>query len=162
MSRVILLTQGMQTVVDDEDYEVLSQYKWRARKGRNDHTWYVVRTDYSNGKHDIQMHRQIMNDPYGCHVDHEDGNGLNNCRSNLRVATPSQNQCNRPHHKGSYKGVSFDRGSGMWRARIMIERKMHFLGRFTTAEEAAAAYDDAAVELHGEFATTNQGLGLLC
>jgi len=90
-------------------------------------------------------------------VDHTDGNGLNNCRANLRSATQSQNGMNRRKqgNKSGYKGVSRATNSNRWQARIRVNRKATHIGTFDTRIEAARAYDEAALVLHGEFARLN-------
>lgn len=90
-------------------------------------------------------------------VDHRDHEGLNNTRTNLRLATRSQNSCNNKKTRGrssKYKGVSRDK-RGYWRAKIHFKGKHIFLGYFDNEIDAARAYDKAAKELHGEFAVLN-------
>lgn len=97
------------------------------------------------------MHNLIMGQ---LGVDHRDHNGLNNKRSNLRVATNGQNQANR-RTSAQYRGIFKDR-SGKWVARIRQPvGKREYLGYFSDPEEAARAYDRAAVRIHGEFALLN-------
>lgn len=87
-------------------------------------------------------------------IDHIDGNSLNNRIENLRAATQSQNLCNRGKPKSNtsgYKGVYFDKTKNKWRAEIQKHGEVHRLGYFNAAEEAGAAYNTAAKELHGEF-----------
>lgn len=152
----IPLTQGKAAIVDDEDFEWLSQWKWSARKDRS--IWYAVRWQKGrmNGKRILLlMHREILHPPIGMETDHKDGNGLNNQRSNLRTATNSQNQQNAKHRKGlsTFKGVSWH--VGKWQSQIRVEGKRLHLGRFSSETEAAFAYDQAAKRYFGEFARTN-------
>lgn len=108
------------------------------------------------------MHREIIggNSP---HIDHINGDGLDNRDENLRPCTVSQNLANSRNHKktkkgGKYKGVTFCievTGKRPWRARIGFQNTVVYIGRFSTAKEAARAYDLKAVELFGEFAHTN-------
>src|SRR5688500_12272183 len=119
MPKEISLTRGQVAIVDNADFGWLSQWKWYATKHRN--TYYADRNGYiSHTKHDtIRMHRLILDAPTGIHVDHIDGNGLNNQRSNLRLCTNQQNLANRPPLPGKssqYKGVSFYRRDQIWRA----------------------------------------------
>ena len=111
------------------------------------------------------MHRLILGCGPGEEVDHRNGNGLDNRRGNLRPATHALNQANvrRVRAKSGFKGVSrWVRPSPRpWRAHITVKGRMKFLGAFATPEEAARAYDAAARELFGEFACTNEDLGLL-
>jgi hypothetical protein len=158
--REIQLTQGQFAQVDDEDYELVSQYLWKADAHHGN--WYVRRTDYSTGhKVTVQLHTFLTGWPQ---VDHKDGNGLNNQKNNLREATTPENARNRhgrSNSKSGFKGVSWDKQSVRWRAGIRLNGKQHDLGRFDDAEEAARAYDAVAVEYHGEFAKTNKMMGLL-
>ncbi len=154
--RHIGLTGGRFAVVDVADYEQLSKYRWSWLKthGANG---YARRCE---GNKTILMHRQILKAPKGMMVDHIDGNGLNNRRSNLRLCTPQQNQCNRcvsraRQKQGLFKGVHHRTDSGKPCARITHRGKTLCLGVFDTDVEAAKAYDRKAIELHGEFAYLN-------
>ena len=157
MSNLIPLTQGKFALVDDEDFDWLNQYKWHTSK--DSHTFYAVRQCRSQkGKRTtIRMHREILRPPVGREIDHKDGNGLNNLRCNLRVATKAQNQQNRRTQKGTsrFKGVSWHRAAAKWQARIMREGKWFYLGVFLSEIEAAQTYDKAAKNLFGEFARSN-------
>ena len=91
-------------------------------------------------------------------VDHIDGNGLNNQRSNLRQCSHQQNLHNqdiRIDTSTGYKGVHFNKESGKYRAQIAVNHKRHFLGSFADPAEAALAYDNAARKHHGEFCRVN-------
>ncbi len=154
----IRLSNGMVALVDGEDADALRGYKWAASKRR--HRCYAVRSWVENGKdRSVTMHRQIMQPPTGLQVDHINGDGLDNRRCNLRLSTASQNQMNRDFSRGisRFKGVWHKAGrrSRPWAAYIAKDGKRYFLGAFSTEEEAAMAYDDAARRLFGEFARTN-------
>lgn len=152
--RLIPLTQGKFATVDVDDYDRFSQCKWCASKSHNNR-FYAVR--YKNNK-TIMMHRQIMNAPAGLVVDHIDGNGLNNRKSNLRICTQAQNFLNsRPRRNcGSrYKGVSLYKREKMWRVKIFHNSRTINIGQFDDEIEAALAYDRKAAELFGEFAYLN-------
>jgi len=160
MTKQIPLTQNQVALVDDSDYERLSQFKWYAWKPGNRRTFYAVRgIALPNGKRGVSyMHREIVNAPSGEAVDHRDGNGINNQRSNLRIATQRQNSYNQSGRKTStsrFKGVSGYRSRPQWRARIMVNGKEHHLGHFNTEFDAACAYDMAARAHFGEYARLN-------
>ena len=154
--KTIELTQGYVALIDDEDFERVSQHKWFASVRKQ--TVYAHRSIPSGkGKQGVQtLHRFVLGLPAGHNpeVDHEDRNGLNCQRYNLRVATGQQNSYNR-FPKGKYKGVSLDKRTEKWRARIHVGRKEMHLGYFPSQELAAAAYDTAALKYYKEFALTN-------
>jgi len=139
-------------IVDREDYEELSKYKWGVRRcGRH---VYAIR--YDNRKV-ILMHRAIMHPPDNMLVDHFDGNGLNNRRSNLRICTPAQNTYNsRPRGGASkFKGVDFVKRTGKYRAAVGHKGKKCIAGEFRDEVEAARARDKLARQLQGEYAWIN-------
>ena len=164
MTKQIPLTQGKFAIVDDEDYERITRWKWCAGKGGD--TFYATRCP---GKRNttIAMHRLIIGASGRQQIDHVNGNGLDNRRCNLRLATKSQNMMNRGPQKGNksgYKGVHFDLASGKWMAIIKFDGRNRNLGRFNTKEQAAQAYNKAAQEHFGTFAWLNkikstQGVG---
>ena len=147
----IPLKQGRFVIVDSADYEKLIKHNWTATIV----TVYAVRIE--KGK-TIYMHNEIMQPQAGLIIDHKDHNGLNNSRVNLRLATRSQNSCNRKKRAGcssKYIGVSMDKKTGKWQAAIMIEGTRIFLGNFDNEIAAAMAYDKAAILYHKEFASLN-------
>jgi len=110
-----------------------------------------------NGKR-VKMHRYLMNFPRGLVIDHIDGNGLNNCKANLRLCTQAENARNVPARPGTtskYKGVHKIKESNTWRAAISVNHKRKHLGVFDDEIEAAKAYDSVARKYHGEFAYLN-------
>jgi len=156
--REIPLTRGYVTLVDDDDYEWLSQWKWYAANDRTN--VYVQRAErLDNGKQrTIRMHRLILGVGKGIVVDHIDRDGLNNQRSNLRIATPQQNTWNRRKFRSNtsgFRGVAWDSSNQKWKAKININGKPTHLGLFDTPEEAAWMYDHAARIHYGEFASLN-------
>jgi hypothetical protein len=159
--RKIKLTQGKYAMVSPEDFEEINSHKWRVINNHND-TFYAIRRRYDNGrrKHVI-MHREIMHPQDGFVVDHEDGNGLNNTRDNLRIVTAAQNSYNRRKYikkcSSKYKGVSRRRRDNRWIAIIMYRGISINLGFFDDEIDAAKAYDDAAKELYGQYAKLNFG-----
>jgi hypothetical protein len=156
----IPLTKGKVVIIDIYDLERVCRHNWYA-DNRNRRRWYAVaawRRD-DGTRTTMQLHRFLVEPPPHMEVDHIDGDGLHNCRSNLRLATRSQNSRNskRPSNNTSgRKGVHWDRVNHKWRAQIGVgNHKTKALGRFYTKEEAAQAYDKAAIRLHGEFARIN-------
>ncbi len=150
----IPLTNGGVAVVDDADYEALAQFRWQRSAQGYAHRYRRQRPAKGVS---ILMHRVVLDAPSDRDVDHINHDGLDNRRGNLRLCTPSQNLANRARQKNNtvsiYKGVSFDVRwpKKPWYARCC--RK--WLGRFLTQEEAAQAYNDAAVRQYGEFAYLN-------
>lgn len=159
--RRIKLTRGLFAIVDPEDYPRLARYKWYATSARNrGGKVYAERSVwYGKGnrkKRNVLMHRQILGEPKGMMVDHRNGNGCDNRKANLRIATAQQNVWNtRAHGKSRYKGVWQIKGTQKWCARIKVNGKVRNLGRFSDEAEAAKAYDRAAREVCGEFAVLN-------
>ena len=157
MTKRIPLTRGKYAIVDDKDYEWLGQWRWYC--DQDERMGYAVRGATVNGKRTtLQMHRVILNLKKGEITDHINGNGLDNRRCNLRKCTPSQNMWNRRKPKNNtsgYIGVDWHKRDKKWQARICRDRKQKHLGCFDDIEEAARAYDRAALELHGEFALLN-------
>ena len=154
----IRLTQRMVALVDDADFEQLSKHKWCAVRARG--RWYAVRSiPMEKGKQTtIRMHRFIMNAPRDQQVDHLDGNGLNNQRSNLRICTSAQNNRNRRKMVGTspvFKGVYWNKENQRWHAQITQNGHRHHLGYFDNEIDAAYAYDAAARKHFGEFACIN-------
>lgn len=150
----IQLSKGKSTIVDDDDYEVLNQYKWYCSHG------YAVRDKIINkSRTSYRMHRVIMNCPENMQVDHINGNPLDNRKINLRICTKNQNNKNLKKpltNKTGYKGVSYCKSRKKYCSYISINNKTKPLGRFDTAVEAAKAYNKAASEYYGEFANLNK------
>src|SRR5665647_1111605 len=136
--KTIKLTQGQVAIVDDEDFEELNKYRWCASEGKR--TFYAVRTPRES-KLNARMHRVICSVPKGMQVDHIDGNGLNNCKSNLRIVTSRQNNQNRHIKKSSiYPGVSWYNRDKKWRSEIGINGKAKHIGYFEIEADAYDAY----------------------
>lgn len=155
----ISLTQGKVAMVDDCDFEWLSNWKWNLLK--SPYTYYAVRGEYNDvlkKQKTIRMHRVILNAPKGIDVDHRNHNGLNNQRYNIRICTKSQNMANQRYQEGNsseYKGVCWHNRGNKWVAYIGHDGKRIHLGSFVDEIDAAKAYDIEAKKLFGEFAYTN-------
>jgi hypothetical protein len=157
--RRIYLGEGEWTILDQQDYYKLSKFKWYLKGSFG--KFYVAR----NYKYDsrqtktVSMHREIMKAPEGLLVDHRNGDGLDNRRANLRLATQSENAYNRRKNgtktTSPFRGVFFRKRRGRWIATIHCHRKMIWLGTFDSEIAAAKAYDGAAKKYHGEFARLN-------
>lgn len=140
----------LDVMVDDQDYEWLNQYYWQANKQL------CVNTKINGVR--VLIHRLILNPDKNIEIDHIDGNRLNNQRSNLRLATSSQNKCNRGPRKdcvSGYKGVSWHKQNKKWTARIMGDGKYRYLGLFLNIQDAVNAYNQAAIKYQKEFAFIN-------
>lgn len=153
------LTKGKVALVDVADLLILARYRWSAVMN-NDGRFYCQRGTYNGGRRGNEfMHRRIMEPPTGMVVDHINGDGLDNRRANLRVCTQGQNLANRrivaPNATG-FIGVS--RGSkNSWRVDANGVRADggSYIGSFPTALEAAKAYDEVVVRVHGRLVRTN-------
>lgn len=153
----IKLTKGRETVVDSDDAD-LATIKWYALTKKNARRVYACRDDKNTRQliHRVILER-ILGRPLEAkeQVDHRDGDGLNNRRENLRLATASENQRNQHRDRtntSGFKGACWDKSVNRWKATIKVNRKCIHLGRFDTPEEAHAAYCAAAIKYHGEFA----------
>lgn len=149
----LIQAKGATFIVDAADAELVNACKWHARRSSTNKRLYI------QGKYG-QLSRWLTNAPVGMHVDHRNGNTLDNRRSNLRVCTVAQNQWNRKRAPGvtRLKGVariSDPRAVSKWRATIQKNGVRRQIGMFRTALAAALAYDAAAVELFGEYASPN-------
>lgn len=153
MTESIPLTKGFVALVDDEDYErVTSAGRWRALPNSNNENRVYAVHDGARGK-TVRLHNFLTGWPL---TDHINGNSLDNRRVNLRPATKSQNGANRVigvNNASGFKGVHLDRNR--WRAVVRLDGRLVSLGYHPTAEDAARAYDAAALEHFGEFACVN-------
>jgi hypothetical protein len=158
----VFLTRGYVALVDDEDYGNVMRYRWyvlKARKCRR--TPYATRKGKRGETPIVSMHRHILGNRWP-EIDHINGNGLDNRRSNLRPCNRSQNLANsrdRDRKWSHYRGVTFCEESGRWHAQLQYRGKHRHLGTFLCEEDAAAAYDLAARRYFGDFAVTNDVLG---
>lgn len=160
-SIAVPLTFNQVALVDEEDLPLIHDYRWRAAKTSHCRFYYAVAEGTVRGgtaRKTIYMHRLILGARPGQFVDHINGNTLDNRRSNLRFATSAENAMNRGLNRTNrtgYKGVSFHRRDQVWEAWIRKNGKGRYLGRFSNPEDAARAYDMAALQMFGEFARLN-------
>jgi hypothetical protein len=165
MAKQIPLTQGKFAIVDDEDYEWLGQWKWYYNQKEKINCGYAARTEYFvkgdgiRASRKILMHRVINKTKGEFQTDHIDGNRLNNQKNNLRDCTQGENQRNRGSvikSSSRYKGVCYHIIKKKWVAYINNdEGKKVNLGSYNCENEAAKAYDKAAIKYHREFARLN-------
>ncbi len=151
----VQLTNGPVALVDDADLQIVRSMKWYAHYDHGTGKPYV-RSTTNRGA--VLLHRFLTNAPAGVPVDHKNGDGLDNRRSNLRLTDGSGNQANRatlPRNTSGFRGVTFNRRVGKWQATVRARGANYYLGLFQTAEEGARAYDAKARELFGEFARPN-------
>ena len=161
MMQKIPLSQGMFTIVDDEDYEWISQHKWTAAvTGQNIKRIYAVRREGWNNvrrrwSKTIWMHREILEPSDEMDADHINHDTLDNRRENLRLATRSQNLANSRRARGvtGFRGVTLTKDGS--KAPYKTQFRGKCIGTFFDKEEAARAYDAAAIETFGEFAKLN-------
>jgi hypothetical protein len=152
MAKIIQLSQGYSAIIDDEDFERVIQHKWHTRKMSFEHIYASTRIN----KKQIFLHRFILEMVDAkIKIDHINGNGLDNQRHNLRLATHAQNMANRKSKK-KYKGVRIDthRKTIKYRVELQHEGKS-YRQSFKTEIEAAKAYNEMALKYHGEFANLN-------
>ena len=148
---------GRVAFIDDEDHALISAYRWhveerRCPNGRVAGPYASTKVRQDGREVRIGMHALITGFPM---TDHRDGNGLNNQRSNLRPASKAQNNYNQRPQAGTssaYKGVSWHKRDSKWQAEIKVGGMRRFLGYFTSEEEAANAYANAAMEIQGDYA----------
>lgn len=156
--KTIPLTQGKQAIIDDEDFDLVTQYNWYAHKTHGGN-WYA-RTG-CRSRDSMMMHHLLC----GRGADHRNSNGLDNRRDNLRPATSAQNAQNRKPREGRYKGVTRATvgkqnrpgyvSPNPWKAHLLSNGRSLHLGYFRTPQGAARAYDRAALEHNREFARLN-------
>jgi hypothetical protein len=159
MPSVILLTRGLSTIVDDEDYPSLSLHRWLAHDGGSQKFYAARGKNVGNDKIlTIRMHRVLLQAKPGEIVDHINGDTLDNRRANLRIVDRQGNKVNSARRKDSrqpYKGVRFEPHANKWAARICVMGRRMRLGLFATAEEAAIAFSEASLAHHGQLARLN-------
>lgn len=149
----IPLSRNMFALIDKSDGPAITKFRWYAHRGNK--TFYAARREYIAGQGKcVLMHRQLTH--FEHLVDHENNNGLDNRRSNLRRATNSQNCSNKDsNNKTGFRGVCQNRNGTRWSAIIKVMGITRFIASFDNPVEAAMAYDAAALESFGEFARLN-------
>lgn len=149
------LTQNKVALIDEEDFKRVFKFKWSAEKRKR--TWYAIRKIVVGGKVKTQYLHQFLC-PGNPLTDHEDGDGLNNQRWNLRPANRSQNGANSKKRLGcssKFKGVTWYARDQNWKSQISLGGKNQHLGYFDLEKDAAVAYDIAAKARFGKFAKLN-------
>lgn len=162
MSKEIPISGGRVAIVDDGDYALISRFKWSSKQCGN--TVYAHRGYTENGRKTmVVMHRFLMGAKSSIQVDHVNGNGLDNRRENLRFATLQQNQFNQtkiPGCSSKFKGVHWNKKFRKFQASIRVHGHRKSLGYFRNDASGAKAYDQAAIKFYGQFARTNEMMGL--
>ena len=142
-------------LIDNDDYDAINKYKWSITKPRN--TYYAVR---EFNKKSTLLHRFLLNvKKRNKHVDHINGNGLDNRKENLRICTCKENNRNSKLSKNNtsgYKGVSWAKNMNKWESYITADRKRYGLGYFKCKHDAAMAYNTAALKYHKDYASLNE------
>lgn len=152
MKKIPLQNNKGFALVDNEDFEELSQYKWFLK-------WsgYAVRRTFGRGGKHVLMHRQILQAEKGTVIDHINRNKLDNRKTNIRFCTVAQNGWNRgcaSHNTSGFKGVYRDarRNQHQWFIKLVVNKQPLYLGSFNTPEEAYSVYKKKITEIHGDFA----------
>jgi hypothetical protein len=153
--KLLPLTNGQFTKVDDDIYEQAKHYTWRVSE-----RGYVNRNEMKKGRvqKTIYLHKLVCPSPKGMKTDHHNGDKLDNQRSNLRVCTQRQNTQNKSRQSNAqsvYKGIYPHSENGTWIAQIKVKNKQVYLGSFPDEHTAGLAYDLWAKDLYGEFAKLN-------
>lgn len=148
--RLLDLQTGNKAIVDDADWPIVEQLT--VYEGTNGYAYYST---WENGRSVPRtLHSRLVDAPPGMHIDHINGDKLDNRRSNLRVVTPQQNQLNRKrpnrNNTSGARGVSRHSACDRWVAQITKNGKNHYLGLYERMEDAIAARKAAELELFGE------------
>jgi hypothetical protein len=157
MVKTLTTSSGVDFIVDDEDFEIVSKHKWKCDK-----TGYIRRNVWFDKKsrcEAITLHRYLLNAPEGMLVDHINGIITDNRKCNLRLASKSENRWNsKPpiNNKSGYKGVSLSNETGKWRAQITVNGKRVNLGHFDNKHDAARMYNFWARDIFGDYAWLNK------
>lgn len=159
----IKLTQNKICLVDDEDFEWISSHSWQYRSRYASRIIYLKKVDGKRKNTTITLHRLILEkhnlNPRNKEIDHINGNPLDNRKENLRIVTHLQNSYNQKiasNNTSGYKGVSYSKEKNKWTTQIRFNKKLHYLGDYSSLEKAARVYNEAARKYHGEFARLNE------
>lgn len=156
---ILITHNGEEIICDIYDLPIVAAHTWRLSRNPRGYAYGQSHIRQPDGRlKSVLLHRLILGFPRLI-IDHRNGNGLDNRRCNLRVASYSQNTLNskmRSNNHSGFRGVTWDKEQGKWRAQLIINRKRINLGRFPTKEMAALAYNNAAIIHHGEFARLNE------
>jgi hypothetical protein len=158
------LSQGLWALIDDCDLAWAARHKWTAQRGAR--TYYAIRSvGGRRGRRRLFLHEEIARHLWpaeqraGKRIDFVNRDGLDCRRANLRLASRAQDMANKAPYRNNttgYKGVSYMPRRNRYQAHIRVNGQARYLGYYHTAEEAAAAYDDAAERVQGEFAWLNR------
>jgi hypothetical protein len=159
--RTLQLTRGFNTLIDEADFDTVGRSKWYAHETK--YAFYAARRIMGLGSKTgvfTYLHRYLVDAPPKTDVDHKNGDCLDNRGNNLRVLDRTRNMQNsrRSCGKSRFKGVGAAWKEGNWTARIRVDGIVIHLGTHPSQENAAKAYDDAAVKYFGEFACTNKDI----
>lgn len=156
MAKIIPLTQGQVTIVDDEDFNTCNARKWCAQWHPNTKSFYAVRNKSGGVRGTVLLHRVIMAAQEGEITDHRNHDTLDNRRSNLRNASHSQNGANRKgvqvNNSSGYRGVTWNKEKNKWAAQLYVNKKRIFVGYFDNLQNAVMAVMSARIKYFGEFA----------
>lgn len=154
----IYVGDGLFAICDWSDWPTVRSHRWNLSTRTKSPFYAITNIRTETHRTTTTMHQMILPCPAGSMPDHINGNGLDNRRQNLRVATKQQNAFNQrlnSRNNSGFRGVCWDRQHGAWRATIRIKQKRIHLGRFAEKIDAARAYNVAAKEMIGEFAKIN-------
>ena len=153
MESVVMKINEYDVLIDNDDYEKVNSIKWHVYITKG--LIYFRTWSYIGRKQTLLfLHQLVAKTPKGMKTDHANGNTLDNRKCNLRICTAAENTRNqkrRTDNSSGYKGVSWAKRRGKWVAQIIKDGKHHFLGHFSTPEEAHNAYCEASKNYHGEF-----------